>query len=282
MDQIIEKEIAETATSLSQQHSQCQWYVQTYLLAISGLFAVAGFFGKDGKLSTQASAVGIVYAVIVFFLGWVFLSVVAHKAAMIHMLYKHIASMRGFRIKNHEELRAKYVLPLKQNQIKYGSLIKRFPYLFFSFNFIFLCSSLAYFVAPHFDYYQTIAIICAVATLFGTFYPVVCISFNKHLGCAFKAKNARHRLLLEHIWTRAVRDHKKKYKWLKLFFLTAANFGAVGVVVFTMNPMSKEYTHLIIFSSYAGVIFFATVRYAIEKYRINIGFKAINHRIDYV
>jgi len=279
MDQIIEKEISETATSLSQQHSQCQWYVQTYLVAISGLFAVAGFFGKDGKFSTQASAVGIVYSIIVFFLGWVFLSVVAHKAAMIHMLYKHIASMRGFRIKNHEELRAKYVLAIGQSQIKYGSLITQFPYLFFSFNFIFLCSALAYFVSPHFLYYQTVAIISATATLFGTFYPVVCISFNKHLGCAFKAKNARHRHLLELTWTRAVRAYKKKYRLPKYFLLTVANLGAVGVVVFAMTPESKEYTQPIIYSSYAGVIIFAAVRYAMEKYRIKIGVEAVRQRI---
>jgi len=280
MDQIIEKEISETSTSLNQQHTQCQWYVQTYLLAISGLFAVAGFFGKDGKLSIQASSVGIVYAVIVFFLGWVFLSVVAHKAAMIHMLYKHIASMRALRINKHEELREKYVLPLEKNQIRYGSLITYLPYLFFIFNFIFLCSALTYFISPHFSYYQTVAIVCASATLFGTFYPVVCISFNKHLGCAFKANNARHRNLLEHIWTHAVKKEKRKYRSIKYILLAIANLGAIGVVVFALMPLSKEYTHTIIYTSYSGVLIFTAIRYVMEKYRIKIGVEAVRQKIE--
>jgi hypothetical protein len=99
------------------------------------------------------------------------------------------------------------------------------------------------------------------------------------LGCAFNAKNARHRHLLEHIWTRAVRIQKKKYRLLKFFLLTVANLGAIGVVVFAMIPKSKEYTHLIIYSSYAGVIIFAAVRYAMEKFRIKIGVEAVRQRI---
>jgi hypothetical protein len=77
-----------------------------------------------------------------------------------------------------------------------------------------------------------------------------------------------------------VRKYKKKYKWLKLLFLIVANLGAFGVVVFTMLPVSKEWTHQIIYSSYAGMIIFATARYAIEKYRINIGIRAVNQIID--
>jgi len=37
MNQVIEKEISEALTSLNQQHVQCQWYVQIYLLAISNV-----------------------------------------------------------------------------------------------------------------------------------------------------------------------------------------------------------------------------------------------------
>jgi len=120
MNQVIEKEISEALTSLNQQHVQCQWYVQIYLLAISGLFAIAGFFGKDGTLSVQASAVGVTYALLVFFLGWLFLSVVAHKATMIHMLYKHVAIMRGLRAQSHATLQKDYVLPRERGDVRYG------------------------------------------------------------------------------------------------------------------------------------------------------------------
>lgn len=280
MHQIVEKEISETTASLSQQHTQCQWYVQTYLLAVSGLFAIAGFFGKDGTFSVQASAVGVTYALVVFFLGWIFLSVVAHKAAMIHMLYKHIASMRSLRVRDYPALREEYVLPLEKYQIKYGSLLKQLPYLFFVFNFVFVCSALAYFMSAHLAYYyQVVAIISAIVTLLGTFYPVVCISFNKHLGCAFKARSIRHKYILEAKWTRAVREAKRKFRFLKVFLLTLANLGAIGIAIFSLTEESSMYSREIIIACYVGVTIYAAIRYAMEVVRIRIGIDAVRQRI---
>lgn len=281
MDQVIEKEISETVASLTHQHTQCQWYVQTYLIAISGLFAVVSFLGKDGKLSVQASAVGITYALVVFFMGWVFLSIVAHKAAMIHMLYKHIANMRGLRIKAHAILKEHYVLPLEKTQIRYGSLLTSLPYLFFAFNFVFVCSALTYFVAPHMQYYyQAVAVICASAIALGTFYPVVCISFNKHLDCAFKAKNMHHRYLLEGAWAKAVKERKDRYRYPRIFLLFLANAGAIGIAAYSLNVESLAHSTEITFASYLGTITYAIGRFAMEKIRIRIGIEAVRSRID--
>lgn len=280
MDQVVEKEISETAASLSHQHAQCQWYVQTYLLAISGLFALVSFFGKETKLTVQFSAVGVTYAIVVFFMGWVFLSIVAHKAAMIHMLYKHIANMRGLRIQAHEALRERYVLPLERTQIRYGGLLTKLPYFFFAFNFVFVCSALTYFIAPHLQhYYQTVAVISASAIALGTFYPVVCISFNKHLACAFKARNMQHRYQLEEAWTKAVKEKKQKYGVLKLFLLVIANTGAIGIAICSVRDLAASYSLQVIIASYFGAIVYAMSRYALETVRIRVGFEAVHKRI---
>lgn len=275
MDQVLEKEISEASASISSQHAQCQWYVQTYLVAITGLFAIAAFFARDGKLSVQASAVGIVYSLVVFFMGWVFLSVIAHKVAMIHMLYKHIAGMRDLRAKAHPELEFAYVLPKGRTPVKYGSLIGQLPYLFFAFNFILFAGGLAYFLAPHTRYHQTVGVVVTVCTLLGTFYPVVCISFNKHLTCASKARNVRHKQLLENHWTRAVRDKKKRFRWLRFGLLILANLGAMLIAIYAYVPQTAESEKVVITLSYSGLILYGLVRYAMEKWRLKIGVEAI-------
>jgi hypothetical protein len=275
MDQIVEKEIAETTSSISSQHAQCQWYVQTYLVAITGLFAIAAFFAKDGKLSVQASAVGVVYSLVVFFMGWVFLSVIAHKVAMIHMLYKHVAGMRELRAKAHPELESAYVLPKGRTPVKYGSLIGQLPYLFFAFNFVLFAGGLSFFLAPHTRYHQTVAVVVAICTLLGTFYPIVCISFNKHLSCASKARNMRHKQLLENHWTRAVRDKKRRFWWLRFSMLTIANFGALLMALYAYVPQTSSSERAVILLCYAGLLGYGLVRYAMEKWRLKIGVEAI-------
>jgi len=275
MDQIIEKEIAEASASIASQHSQCQWYVQTYLVAITGLFAIAAFFAKDGKLTLQASSVGVVYSIVVFFIGWVFLSVIAHKVAMIQMLYKHVAGMRELRAKNHPILESAYVLPKGRTPVKYGSLIGQLPYLFFAFNFVLFAGGISFFLAPHTQYHQTVSVVVAICTILGTFYPVVCISFNKHLSCASKARNMRHKQLLENHWTRAVRDRKKKFRGVRNTLLLLANIGAILVAAFAYSPQSSGFEMAVIFLSYIGIAIYGALRYAMERWRLRIGVEAI-------
>jgi len=276
MDQIVEKEIAEATSSIASQHAQCRWYVQMYLMAITGLFAITAFFAKDGELTIQASAVGVVYSLVVFFAGWVFLSVIAHKVAMIHMLYKHVAGMRELRVKAHPGLDSAYVLPKGRTSVKYGSLVGQLPYLFFVFNFVLFAGGVSFFLAPHTRYHQTVSSVVAICALLGTFYPIVCVSFNKRLSCALKARNMRHRQLLEAQWTRAVRDKKKKFRWLRISLFLGANLGAVLLMLCAYVPLFPISEKIIIFLSYGGLVVYGFVRFAMEKWRLKIGVKAIN------
>ncbi|MFZ6820030.1 hypothetical protein [Undibacterium sp. Ji22W] len=277
MNSVIEKEISESMSSVASQHSQCQLFVQTFLLSVTGLFAVAAFFSKDSKLTLQASSVGIVYSLLVFFMGWVFLSVIAHKVAMIHILYKHIAAMRAFRVSLFPMLRNTYVLPIGRATAKYGSMINQLPYLFFAFNFVLFAGALSFFLAPHIQYHQNVAVVIAVCTVLGTFYPIVCISFNKHLECARRAKDMLHKERLEKVWTQSVRSKKRKFRWPRILFLILCNFGAIAIAVLSFDPSHFLSSRQIIAFSYGGALGFIFLRYAVEKWRIRIGIESISN-----
>ncbi|BBB24619.1 conserved hypothetical protein [Amphritea japonica ATCC BAA-1530] len=276
MENVIEKEIEESTTSIANQHSQCQWYVKTYLLSITGLFAIAAFFSGDQKLTAQAATIGTVYSFVVFFMGWGFLSVIAHKVSLIHMLYKHVAGMRTLRIKSHPKLDDVYALAKGKNQIKYGSLIKELPYLFFAFNFIFFAGGLSYFLAPHTDYHQTVSTVSAICIFFGTFYPIVCISFKKHIACAYKAQNMEHKNRLEEKWANTVSRRKKKYMMPRVIFLLISNTGASILALLSFYPQEVLSSSSIVILSYIGIALFASLRYSIERWRLKIGVKAIH------
>jgi hypothetical protein len=277
---IVEKEISETQTAIAFQHEQVKWYLQTYLLAISGLFALSGYFASDNNITIRESIIGATFTVTTFFLGWTFLSVIAHKSSLIIMLNKHLAATRGIRVRSAPDLAADYVMTRTSRHIKVASMLKYLPYLFFAFNFLILCGGLSFYFSPHMKYYQIVASVSAFAVTLGTFYPVVCVTFNRQIRCASQAKSMRHKNLLERIWGHEMHKIKQRHKVARGCFLAMAMFGAISIALFSFSTTGATFELTIINLAYIGTALFAVSRLMIERYRLVIALQKVDPGIE--
>ncbi|HZW25906.1 MAG TPA: hypothetical protein VFF26_10520 [Gallionella sp.] len=277
---IIEKEISETQTAIAFQHEQVKWYLQTYLLAISGLFALSGYFASDSNITVRESIIGATFTITTFFLGWIFLSVIAHKSSLIIMLYKQLAVTRGIRARSTPELAADYVMPRASHHIKVAGMLKYLPYLFFVFNFLILCGGLSFYFSPHMKYFQIVASVSAFAVTLGTFYPVVCVTFNRQIRCATHAKSMRHKNLLERIWGHEMHKIKQRHRGVRGFFLAVAMFGAISIAIFSFSTIGVTYEQTIVYFAYIGTALFGVLRLLIERYRLVVALKKVDSGIE--
>lgn len=94
---VLSKEIDEAYKSVASQHDQIKYYFQIYMAALAGLFTLTGYFSSGG-ITRDEAIIGIISTVSVFCLGWIFLSIVAHKVSMLIFLYKHLAVCRAKRL----------------------------------------------------------------------------------------------------------------------------------------------------------------------------------------
>ena len=269
--EIINKEIDETINNVTHQHQQIKYYFQVYMVALVGLFSISGYFAKGG-FSTHESIVGAAFTVTVFFLGWVFLSVVSHKVAMIILLYKHLSVFRRRRlnIMNCSGLEKEYVLPHEKKNVIMPGMLKFLPYLVFVFNFLILCGGLAFYLAPHVSYVQSVATISAVAVVLGAFYPRVCITFNKHISCAIRGATLRAKHRMENAWEKSVKQCGKPSRLIKVVFVLFSITGALGLAISSYYITDPLYQKVIVIACWIGVVVFAVVRYFIEIYNFKI------------
>lgn len=268
---IINKEVDETIGNISHQHQEIKYYFQLYTVALIGLFSISGYFSNNG-LSIHESIIGSAYTVTVFFLGWVFLSIVSHKVAMIILLYKHIAIFRRRRLNilKGTNLMKDYVLPSDKKDVMMPEMLKYLPYLVFVFNFLILCGGLAFYFAPHMPYYQMMATVTATAVLFGAFYPRVCITFNKHVSCATRGSTLRAKYRMELAWERAIKQAGKPSRIIKIIFLIVSALGAWSIAVVSFFIENHTYQVVIVFFCWGGITMFGILRYKVEIYNFKI------------
>ncbi|MDH5325317.1 MAG: hypothetical protein OEZ68_02440 [Gammaproteobacteria bacterium] len=274
---IVNIEIEEAYNSVSHQHQQIKFYLQYYMVALIGLFTLTGYLTQSNNEKTEDSPhiefhfamfplnsvqnqlsektdeskviknemspsakLGITFVVTVFLLGWAFIAILAHKISFLVLLYKHIAFFRYERLElgGSESMKAGYVLPNNKSHIKLPSLVIYLPYVFFVFNYLILIGGLSYYLILSLDWVQTIAVVSFVSIVFGIYYPIVCLTFNKHYRAARKAPNMAGKLKLIMAWNQLVKgnstgDKEDKAEEEKIRELLNKRGKAIALAIFT-------------------------------------------------
>jgi len=274
--EILNKEVDECVKNISSQHQQVKYYFQSYMIAIVGLFSLAGFFSKD-LISISEMFIGIMYSVCVFFLGWIFLSIISHKVAMLILVYKHMAIIRRTRLRklNCNETTKSYVLPTDPTHIRMPGLLKFLPYLLFIFNFAMLCGTISYYLSYHLMFHQVTSVVCFIAVLFGSFYPIACVSYRKHTDCAKRANSLESFHRIEILWNKASKKVKKISSFhKKIFIFIGFILSITGVYVSSLN-LTETYQYISAVVSIIGVSTYGYLRYLAEKYKIDFTVKKL-------
>lgn len=275
--ELINKEVDETTSGISHQHIQLKDYLQVYLLSLGGLFAISGFFSSNGEVGIKESIIGSVCTLTVFFLGWLFLSIVSHRASMLILLYKHLAFLREMRANefgNNEFIKG-YVLPAGKGMIKMPGLLHYLPYFFFAFNFLILCGGLAFFLSPHMKYHQIVACVSAAAVFFGSFYPLVCVTFKRHVKCAEKANTIKGMRRLEDVWHKQIMERQRPSRTVKVILAFGAIVGSIVIAAFSFVVDKSDIFYVVTFS-WTSVIAYALIRFFAEKFRISFSIEAVD------
>lgn len=205
------KEIDEANEILARQHSQIKWYVQIYLLALFGFFSLAGFLFKKDATSQGCSSEDVIIlacATIIFCLGWLLLSALAHKISIINLIYKQLAYMRRNRLEHVNIFTSKnYIYPLDPKEIRLPGLVSYMPYLFFVLNYNVICGCVFFITYKYFSLANAVNISVCSAIFIGLFYPRVCVTFNKHMRASADADSFPNKQYLEQKW-----EEKRKGK----------------------------------------------------------------------
>ncbi|MCF7513628.1 hypothetical protein L3V43_07000 [Pseudoalteromonas sp. L23] len=267
--EILNKEMDECYKNINNQHQQVKYYFQSYMVAIIGLFSLSSYFSKEGMTNSELF-LGITFSICVFFLGWIFLSIVSHKISMLILIYKHMSVIRSSRLKKLgcEQTENQYVLPKEIRDIRMPGLLKFLPYLLFVFNFVTLCGAVAYYLSFNYMYHQVVSVVGCIAVFFGSFYPIACISYRKHTDCALRARSLKAFNKLERRWNIENKNLNKKYSNLKAtFILIGMLISLLSVYVSSLSLEEDHKIYLTICSS-VGLLIYGAMRFAAEKYRI--------------
>lgn len=285
--EFLNKEIDEANEILSAQHAHIKWYTQTYLLALFGFLSLAGYLEikKEGYVTSNMAAdvVVVTCSIIIFCLGWIFLSSLAHKISMITMLHKHLAALRRLRLESFEkasEIESEYIFPLSNEQIRLPGLIMHMPYWFFALNFSILSGTIFFVLARHIGLIPSLISSFSVAMIVGLFYPRVCITFRKHMRASNDANTIPEKYYLEDTW-----EEKRKARINVIgFTLKYFTFTLILSIQLLMTYMSitNKYLKLdnylninmnnLLFSSLLLSIVYLIARYATEVINLKIGF----------
>lgn len=272
------KEIDEANEILNRQHLQIKWYVQIYLLALFGFFSLAGFLFRKETTSSSLYNVDVIIiacAIIIFFLGWLLLSALAHKVSIINLIYKHLATMRLGRIEHINNIFIKgYAFPLSSKEIKLPGMIKHMPYLFFVLNYNILCGCVFFIAYKYFGILNAINISICTAVLAGLFYPRVCVTFNKHIRASEGASSFPDKQYLEQEWEEKRRSKIDPFgliiKYGLLLFLFFVSLAST--ICSALNFLEINSYYLLVITIVSGGVF-GLFRYFFEIVDLNIGFK---------
>jgi hypothetical protein len=253
----INKEIDEANASIDSQRQQIRWLCQTYSIALAGLFTIAAYTLEHTRLSAISSdqsvkgnfsdmhkvilvICGMAFGLLVFFYGWISLSVIARKLTTIHLLNKHVAICRMGRAKFLDDfVNSKYVLTRDHSLMSLPGHINHLPYIFFAINFLVLLGSFLLFSCLVWDGTISVMLTISTAMFLGNIYPTACANFNKHVKIARKSGS----FLEYNNWLNTIADFRKKAglkRNLKRFAFWILVILAIGVFV------TRDYNRLFI------------------------------------
>lgn len=217
--EIINKEIDEGYAHLDRQHEQIRWFVQIYMLALGGLFAFAGHLLNEPN-SGVIAAIGTTATLLVFGLGWLLLSSLAHKMSMIILIHKHISMMRGHRVAEAGgTFGASYVFPTSPRVVVFARLIRVTPYIFFGVNVGLLCAGLGFFMyKSNGDSFMAGVLSPLAGILVGIVYPRSCVTFSKHIDTASRAVSFEEKKRFEKEWDDQRAKYDKKHRLERMGF----------------------------------------------------------------
>ncbi len=270
---ILNKELEESFAGIASQHGQIRWFVQTYLLALFGLFTLTGFIVNTVNIPSSGNdptklkvAVGISCSISLFILGWLLLSVLARKIATLTIIYKHIAVCRRARLQfMKDQYHEEYFYSTNADEILLPGMIRFMPYCFFVLNYMVLCGGLffyAYFITDDLNLSSVLSL--TIGTIVGLFYPNVCIIFNKHIITAIKATSFSHKKKLEESWD-DLRKRFRKDSWYVIALLVTLALGSVLLLIIAVSHHNRTDLSWEFWLALLDGTLFAALLYYFEK-----------------
>jgi len=281
---LINKELEESFSYSESQHVQIKWFIQLHLLALFGFFSLAGFLHRN-SVSGISSLICLSSAIAVFGIGWILLTVLAHKISMILLINKHISTFRNHRLQVlGDGFRCSYVYPTDPSEALIARSVNVLPYIFFAANYMVLCGSSWFFIAQITDNYIGFAASISIGVLVGIFYPRTCVTFYKHLRAAKDALSFSEKHKIEDRFedARKQKDSPQKALDLCVFFLLALSAGFSVYLVYLMaidNPILSLSGHITI--ALGNGLLFGALRYLREKVKrsdIGVCINIIRHK----
>lgn len=274
----LNKEVEEANKILERQHTQIQWFVQVYLLALFGFFSVTGYLIVKSNSEIPVLSVNVIIlvcAAIIFCLGWLLLSALSHKLSIMQMVYKHLATMRRRRIEEVDILLEEgYVFPLSDESVQMPGLIYYMPYLFFGLNYTLFCGSFFFVFHKQLSYVPALNLSFCIAILVGLFYPRVCMTFNKHMRASGDADTLPKKQYLEEMWEKKRKSGATKLglfvKHGALFILTSLS---IGITYFSINNIWNYNDFVYLAAGVVTLLVFGALRYFFETASLNLSIR---------
>ncbi|MBU0508642.1 hypothetical protein KKH27_07395 [bacterium] len=263
---LYQSEIQECREEEQSQYEAIRWYWRTYLYGLGGLVSFIGFATQYASGNIYVNVLGFTYGTLLFFSGWLLLSLLARKLVNINFLHKQAALIRDLRATLvGGRLESNYVLVRSSQYVRMPGHIHRAPYYFFVLNFAILLGSLLVFASGIWGFEDGVYFMLAVGMFLGNIYPIACANFYKQIIGA-EYCSTRHD---QTEWVRRfeeIRESRiKKKRFLHVFFFCVA-VGPFLIFLFRRDvekqlPFTRRELLLLII---AVSLIFGLVRYLVE------------------
>lgn len=271
----ITEEIDESYKTVDRQHSQCRWFIKTYLIIFFGLLSFGGYVGRMEGPSVPICVVGMFAGVLTFGMGWVLMSALAHKISMVILTYKQIAVSRARRYEVIERWDAEEsVFPVKREDVTCAKSVEYLPYAFFGVNYFTLCGSFVFFMSVLQEVSGDVAFLwmVTVSIVAGILYPRACVTFYCHIKAARAAKSVmeKDRKYMEYEERR--RGERKAEYRERFILLTVLLFLNVSLAIGQTYEVLGRQPVVVCIASTVIAILFGLERCALDNARMRRAF----------
>jgi hypothetical protein len=204
------------------QHSKS--FIQLYVLAMTGLFAVTGLTIEHDSVEIRATGLGVTLVVVLT--GWLLLSFMSFKLSHLILNLKHLAHIRKRRLDSLEaadDFRLAYGLPLRSEGIIIPNSWKHTPVVFCVFNYLLLFFAAIFYwqiketptsvaVFPD-DYGNAIGIAALMSIAYGMGLRKSLLRFRQRLLSVIMADGYEKRKFYEEVWNEMDRRNYMKLRW---------------------------------------------------------------------
>jgi len=272
-------EIDNSATFLINQKNNAINAIKLYLVGITGLLGYAAYvqtkIHQDIILGQNSSYVaysifGLLFAFLIFILGWTMLSYLSHIIASITKSHKHISAMRYLKSKYFldNSFTDNAIMPTSPKSVP-AFYSDHLPVIFSMINFSALLMFF-YFLQLSFGNYISFWVTSIVLAVFAIFYPTACSKFYKQMIAAHRVLPGKNEHYIISIIDRKIRQLKvsEKYKktqgWIIFFYVFYFIVKIFGIILFLMGQDFSIFLYLEIFFLLSIFVF----RYILERYRV--------------